>query len=460
MDEYILEAFDTVLKEFEMLEQTLNIKNSTVTKHRKRMEKQVKINSSMATKLNEIDNQLRECRKIMTKINSGEESEAITHTTCNCQTQQMHLVGDGKAKISDCTCCIKRFDQKVTSWLRNVKTRSFDLQKERSQLQKALEYAEIGLPIDTRTVMDFPLQPATHHAVLRSHFIKFPEIKRKHTRLCETELELQKYKSITEKCKQISQQCKVFSESYTKTSKQQFRSIPSTGAGGILQSTSYRQAIMKAQVPFMHHYILECNHNGLEYTFEDHDITLIIPEGAVAKDQTIHIEFDATMCGPFIFPENTRPISPIVWLCLLEKDAKLKKPFQLILQHFLTGLIKEEFQQYQIGFMKANHHKSTVEGGDMTYVFSPSNSKPLFASRGNKSYAVLESDHCCFYCLEAHITPDLARDAGYCLTQIERPLSRRRHEVYFVATYCLDTCIQVKWLNIIICIITITIFMS
>ena len=74
------------------------------------------------------------------------------------------------------------------------------------------------------------------------------------------------------------------------------------------------------------------------YTFEDHDITLIVPEGALAKDQTVHFEFDAAVYGPFIFPKNVCPISPIVWLYPLEKDVKLKKSFQLILPHFLTEL--------------------------------------------------------------------------------------------------------------------------
>ena len=192
----------------------------------------------------------------------------------------------------------------------------------------------------------------------------------------------------------------------------------------------------------MHHTILECEHSGLKYTFEDYDITLNIPEGAVAENQKIHIEIAVTMYGPFAFPTNTQPISPIVWLCLLEKDAKLKKPFQLILPHFLTGLTKGELRNHQVGFAKAIHHECTVEDGEMMYEFNPCKSKPLLASSGNKRYAVLKSDHCCFYCLQANKTPELVRDSGYCLTRIERSASR--NEIYFVATYFLKTCIQVK----------------
>ena len=194
----------------------------------------------------------------------------------------------------------------------------------------------------------------------------------------------------------------------------------------------------------MHHDILECDSNGLEYIFEDHDITLKIPEGAVAENQIIHIEIDVTMYGHFIFPGNTQPISPIVWLCLLEKDTKLNKPFQLILPHFLIGLSKEKLCYHLVSFAKASHHNCAVEDGETKYKFNPCDSEPLFASSEDKSYAVLESDHCCFYCLKANQTPELARDAGYCLTRIECSASPQRNEVYFVATYFLKACIQVK----------------
>ena len=125
-----------------------------------------------------------------------------------------------------------------------------------------------------------------------------------------------------------------------------------------LQSPSYSEAIMRAHTPFLHHYILECNHSGLKYTFDDHDITLKIPKGAVAKGQTIHMEFDVALYGHFVFSKNTQPISPIVWLCLLEEEARLSKPFQLILPHFLTRLTQKELHHHQVGFVKAAHSSS------------------------------------------------------------------------------------------------------
>ena len=208
------------------------------------------------------------------------------------------------------------------------------------------------------------------------------------------------------------------------------------------RSPYFREAEEQAQVPFLYHHLLECDYNALEYTIDDHDITLRIPMGAVAKGEKIHIEVGVTMYGPFTFPEKTQPISPIVWLCIQE-NIKLKKPFQLILPHFLTGLSKETLQHHQIKFSKANH-KHLLENDQIIYKFQSCDTKPLLATSGNKSYGIIRSTHCCFYCIQASKTPELARDAGYCLARVENSqLSYQRNEVYFTAVYFLGTCIKV-----------------
>ena len=176
----------------------------------------------------------------------------------------------------------------------------------------------------------------------------------------------------------------------------------------------------------------------------DHDITVRIPEGAVAEGEKIHFEIGVAMYGPFIFPDNTQPISPILWLCLLNENVDLKKPFQIVLPHYLTGLSRERVQYYQIGVAKASHNDYTFVDGQMTFKFQSSEIEAVLASRGCRSYGVLISKHCCFYCLEANHTPELAKDAGYCLTRIESFLTPQRNEIYFSVTYFLETCLRVS----------------
>ena len=218
------------------------------------------------------------------------------------------------------------------------------------------------------------------------------------------------------------------------------------GPGSCTSQTVYfTEAEESAHVPFVYHHLLECDYNGLDYTIALHDITLRVPKGAVAVGEKVHIEIGVTMYGPFKFPETTEPISPITWLCIWEKSAVLKKPFQLILPHFLTNLTRDKLNYHQIGFAKANHSSySIAEDKQMVYNFKLCDTKPLVTLSGYKSYGVLKSTHCCFYCLEAKKSQELVKDAGCCLARIERVLSSRKNEVYFVAVYFLSTCIQVR----------------
>ena len=158
------------------------------------------------------------------------------------------------------------------------------------------------------------------------------------------------------------------------------------------------------------------------------------------------------MYGPFIFPENTRPISAIIWLCVLEDNAKLKKPFQLIVPHFLTGLNTERLRYHQVELTKANHNHTLENDQLIYYTFNRCSTKPLLSSgKWCKSYGLLELTHCCFYCLEAKSTPELFMDAGYCLARIEQSLPPKTNEVYFIAFYFLDTCIRVRYLMSQLC---------
>ena len=214
-------------------------------------------------------------------------------------------------------------------------------------------------------------------------------------------------------------------------------------------SVHYNEAEKKAKVPFLYHHILHCDSNGIEFTIEKHDITLRIPKGAVATGKRIRFEIGVAMYGPFTFPESTRPISPIIWLCNLDEDSeplKLQKPFQLIVPHILTKLTKQNLQEFQIEFGKALHSSLTIDGDQQRYQFYPCDTKPLFASDQYESYGLLKSIHCCFYCLQARRTRDVTKNITYCIVRIERQIqpSPNKSEVSFAGTYFLGTCIQVR----------------
>ena len=211
----------------------------------------------------------------------------------------------------------------------------------------------------------------------------------------------------------------------------------------VFQSRYFTEADKNAQVPFIFHQHVVFDCSGREYTIANHDITLKIPEGAVPEGQIIHFEVAVTMCGPFTFPNNTQPISPILWLCIVEEDVELKKPFKVILPHFLAGQTRDRLLHHQASFAKASHYKYILQNEHIYYEFLPSIDKSGFAFNGCRGYGVLETDHCCFYCLLANKTPEVAKDAGYCLARIESSSTLQRSEVYFTAIYFLDSCLKV-----------------
>ena len=98
--------------------------------------------------------------------------------------------------------------------------------------------------------------------------------------------------------------------------------------------------------------------------------------------------------------------------------------------------------------MKANH-SLTNQHSQISYNFQDIQGNKDFFSDGCKSYGVLAIEHCCFYCITAKKSPEMFRDATYCLIRIEKsaPL---RYEIRFATTYLLNTCIKVKFVTVLL----------
>ena len=172
----------------------------------------------------------------------------------------------------------------------------------------------------------------------------------------------------------------------------------------------------------------------------EHDITLRIPEGAIVttKKGKVHLEIGVAMYGPFSFPDNTRPISPILWLCPVNVDTKfkLKKPFQVVLPHYL----RDKVYDYGIKFAKVEHEN--FNESKKLYEFGLSEEAGLVSKEG-QGYGIAEMDHFCYICLTAEDKANITNDTSYCLTRIEHILQSQRHEVIFCTSYYLPTCLQV-----------------
>lgn len=209
-------------------------------------------------------------------------------------------------------------------------------------------------------------------------------------------------------------------------------------------SAYYSVAKKTARVSFLHHEILESDCHGLEHKIVNHDITIRIPPGAVDMNEKVHLEIAVTMYGPFYYPGNTQPISPILWLCLLNENIALKKPFEVEIPHFLMNLSKENALCHKVGFAKANHSNYTIEDDQVSYHFLPCDEDCQLVQRRNCGYGILQTNHCCFYCIKAEKSPELTFDTNYCLVRIRLQSLPLQFKVYFVAAFFLRTCLTVS----------------
>ena len=210
-----------------------------------------------------------------------------------------------------------------------------------------------------------------------------------------------------------------------------------------------------SSVPFIDEVtILEFDSSGKEYTNISHGITLKIPENTISQGSVVHFEVAVALYGPFQFPEDRRPISPILWICPQE-DIVLQKPIEIILPHVLNnGLTNEDISRYDLKFYKANHTDHIIKPNrHHQYVFRLMNGDVQFISKKDESFGILQTTHCCFLCItavqNAELSPDMAQKKGYCLSCIEclqSPYTNipTRDIVYFCTSFFLKTCLKVS----------------
>lgn len=224
--------------------------------------------------------------------------------------------------------------------------------------------------------------------------------------------------------------------------------LSSARDGGVQkQNSPFTRASNISNVPFLEEPIIfNCDSSGGTYSISSHGISVQVPQGAIPKGNQVHIELGTTLIGPFMFSNGKRPISPILWLCIYtHEDITFQKPIQIKLPHFLTGLSDEERLMFEVNFAKADHPViGSVEAPLPQVEFKACSTKIQFIATENDSYGLLQTTHCCFYCIEAKHSRDLALRAGYCLTRVEYQPSPSRYIVHFCATFQLDTCLDVS----------------
>ena len=195
-------------------------------------------------------------------------------------------------------------------------------------------------------------------------------------------------------------------------------------------------------IPFSQLEGFSVDHNGKRYRIETMGVMIEIPKGAIEEGLTVNIKVGIAMHGPFSYPTDMHPISPILFLCPQEK-VQLLQPIKIVLPHFIDYSMQDDPGMI---LLKAYHdyHK------DGKYHFKPLNSKTnksnaisLFKEK-RYNYCRLSLDHFCFICVGKEVDEQTARKFKYSLTCVKPIECKNCADIYIYLSFDMPNCKEVS----------------
>ena len=179
-------------------------------------------------------------------------------------------------------------------------------------------------------------------------------------------------------------------------------------------------------------YTIQVDANGGAHTNDSHGFSITFPPGVLLPHQTITLTVGVMMYGPFLFPDNLKPFSPIVWVCGDTNDTRLLKNARVVLPHCLDDDIGIEFF-----FMKTHvNHRCEVRNNKTRYIFESMGNAAILQGHCAEFFT---SQFCCL-CLATNVSLIEKEKVKYCITLWK---SKANSVCVFAITYFLKTCIQV-----------------
>ena len=171
--------------------------------------------------------------------------------------------------------------------------------------------------------------------------------------------------------------------------------------------------IRAESVNFIQTETISVTSKGIEYEFEKYGVGVKVQEETIPSGHTSKLELGIASYGPFEFPQNTMPISPIVWVCMETKEP-LSRPIVIKLPHCITDLTDSDPIKQDITFLKAHHQNYTINSsGGKVFHFQEADGWVTFP---DPTCGVLHTHQLCFKCLVTKVSQETAKRLGYCLT--------------------------------------------
>ena len=182
-------------------------------------------------------------------------------------------------------------------------------------------------------------------------------------------------------------------------------------------------------------YTIQVDANGSTHTNDSHGFSITFPPGVLLPHQTITLTIGVMMYGPFLFPHDLKPFSPILWVCGNRSDTRLLKNAKVVLPHCLDDDIDIELL-----FLKARENHYYVDGNNKTryIIFEPMGNAAILEGH----CAEFVTSHFCCLCLATKVSETVKQQIQYCITLWK---DKTRSAIVFAITYLLETCIKVHY---------------
>ena len=189
------------------------------------------------------------------------------------------------------------------------------------------------------------------------------------------------------------------------------------------------------------HTLQNCNFEVQSHYCEDTDFRLVIPEGAIPVGDSITIDIGVALFGPFQYPPNIRPVSPVFWVSVRgQQNYQFLKPLRVTMEHCLnvSGCDDAGIVDAGLQFMKAD----ASPNASGKHEFSPAAEDQDFLT---KSFHGILVDRFTAVCICASATPDTARQVAYQLSVVHPTPVRANgtcHTVHFITSFSLKYCLS------------------
>ena len=187
---------------------------------------------------------------------------------------------------------------------------------------------------------------------------------------------------------------------------------------------------------------LEISSNSGRYCNVPLGVYIDIPRGAVPESRLLRVEVGVCLYGPFEFPGNLYPITPILMLHP-QHDVQLNKSVRITLPHVIESATDTDVKALGIKVIKGSPNCQLGESGQYVFDKTIEDSNLSFYTIGSKGFVTFLLSHFCFITVLASTKREVAERAMCCICPLFYPTSSMNFKYCLCVTYYMDPFLEV-----------------